>query len=110
MTDAQTRAILEQALAARQAERATLNEVPQPYRQAIALTELGGLTQKEAAREAGLTLSGMKARVQRGRKKLKEVVLDCCEVELDRRGGLVGYRRRDGSPCGDRACPDEPSA
>jgi len=86
-----------------------LNELPGPYRQAVALTELDGLTQKDAAREAGLSLSGMKARVQRGRKKLKEVILDCCDVELDRRGGLVDYERRDGSKCYDCDCGDPSS-
>ena len=46
----------------------------------------------------------MKARVQRGRGKLKEVILDCCSVELDRRGGLVDYERRERGTLDDCAC------
>ena len=76
-----------------------LEEVPEPYRQAVALTEIEGMTQKQAAEQLGLSLSGMKSRVQRGRGKLKDVILDCCEVELDRRGGLVDYRRRNPETC-----------
>ena len=68
------------------------------------LTELEGVTQKDAAAKLGLSISGMKSRVQRGRGKLKDVVLDCCEVELDRRGGLVDYRRRNGDVLGGCDC------
>jgi RNA polymerase sigma-70 factor (ECF subfamily) len=68
-----------------------LAELPEEYRQAVILTELEGMTQKEAAEKLGLSVSGAKSRVQRGRGKLKDVVLACCEVELDRRGGLVDY-------------------
>ena len=81
-----------------------LNELPDPYRQAITLVELNGASQKDAARALGLSVSGMKSRVQRARGKLKDVVLDCCNVELDRRGGLLGYERRDANACGDCDC------
>jgi RNA polymerase sigma-70 factor (ECF subfamily) len=81
-----------------------LAEVSEPYRQAVTLTELQGMTQKDAAEKLGLSVSGMKSRVQRGRGKLKDVLLDCCEVELDRRGGLVDYRRRNPNACD---CGDE---
>ena len=76
-----------------------MSELPEHYREALSLTELGGMTQKEAAGRLGLSVSGMKARVQRGRGKLKEVILDCCNVELDRRGGLVDYERRERDSC-----------
>jgi RNA polymerase sigma-70 factor (ECF subfamily) len=81
-----------------------LGEVPQPYREAIELTELGGMTRKDAARQLGLSVSGMKARVQRGRDKLKDVLLDCCNVEFDHRGGLLDYDRRTESNCDDCDC------
>ena len=81
-----------------------LGEVPQPYREAIALTELGGMTRKDAADRLGLSVSGMKARVQRGRGKLKDVLLDCCNVEFDHRGGLLDYGRRAGSDCDNCDC------
>ena len=81
-----------------------LEQLPEHYRQAVTLTELKGMRQTEAARELGLSVSGMKARVQRGRRKLKEAMLDCCAVEFDRRGGLVDYERRDGGGCQDCTC------
>jgi len=84
--------------------RPFLARLPEHYRQAVTLTELKGMRQTEAARELGLSVSGMKARVQRGRGKLKEAILDCCAVEFDRRGGLVDYQRREGGDCEDCAC------
>ena len=74
--------------------------LPDHYAQALTLTDLGGMPQTEAARQLGLSVSGMKSRVQRGRARLKALVLECCDVELDGRRRVVDYRRR--SPvCGD---------
>ncbi|MDP6547032.1 MAG: RNA polymerase sigma factor SigZ [Phycisphaerae bacterium] len=81
-----------------------LGEVPQPYREAIELTELGGMTRKDAAAQLGLSVSGMKARVQRGRGKLKDALLDCCNMEFDHRGGLLDYDRRTDSNCDNCDC------
>ncbi len=81
-----------------------LNELPTEYRRALELTELGGLTQKDAAEQLGLSVSGMKSRVQRGRGKLKDALLDCCSVEFDRRGGVVDYHQREGCECEDCTC------
>ena len=81
-----------------------LNELPAHYRQALVMTELNGATQEDAAGQLGLSVSGMKARVQRGRSKLKDIIDDCCSVELDRRGGLVDYKRRNGGNCRDCSC------
>ena len=76
-----------------------LKQLPEPYREAVAMTELGDTTQKEAARLLGLSVSGMKARVQRGRRKLKDNLLDCCHVELDRHRDVIGYRERNDGSC-----------
>jgi RNA polymerase sigma-70 factor (ECF subfamily) len=72
-------------------------------REARVLTDLQGMTQQEAAVQIGLSLSGMKSRVQRARRQLKKMFLECCRVELDRRGGIVDYSLRDPSksPCGE---------
>ena len=64
-------------------------ELPEPYRQAIELTEIRGMTQAEAARLVGISVSGMKSRVQRGRDHLKGIIHDFCRVETDVRGGVI---------------------
>jgi RNA polymerase sigma-70 factor (ECF subfamily) len=60
-----------------------------PYREAITLTELQGLTQKDAAEMLGLSLSGMKSRVQRGRERIRRMFEECCEISVDARGHVV---------------------
>ena len=66
-----------------------LEQLPKNYREALQLTDLGGLTQKAAANALGLSASGMKSRVQRGREKLKSVLEDCCDIEADRYGNVL---------------------
>lgn len=83
-----------------------LRRLPEAYREAVTLTELEGLNQAEAARRTGVSLSGMKSRVQRGRRRLRAVLEDCCRIQLDRRGGVVSFDRRapgTGDSC--KGCP-----
>lgn len=82
--------------------RPLLARLPDRYREALELTEFDGLTQVDAAERLGLSTSGMKTRVQRGRTQLRDLLLECCEVELDRRGGIADYRSRT-SGCGNCA-------
>ena len=64
------------------------------YRQAVILVDLEGLAQHEAAAQLGLSLSGMKSRVQRGRRQLKGMLEACCTIELDQRRGVLDYAVR----------------
>lgn len=80
-----------------------LDQVPEPYRQALKLADFEGAKQREVASLLGLSLSGAKSRVQRGRKMLKDVLLKCCRVELDRRGRAVDYEAAQG--CGGCSTP-----
>jgi RNA polymerase sigma-70 factor (ECF subfamily) len=65
--------------------------LPYRYRRAVELVEFAGMTQETAGSVLGLSLSGTKSRVQRGRAELRRRLLECCDVELDARGGVVGY-------------------
>lgn len=78
-----------------------VDALPEAYRVALRLTELDGLTQRDAAARLGLSHSGLKSRVQRGRAMLRQSLSRCCAVEFDRRGGVVSYRPR-GTACGDK--------
>ncbi len=68
--------------------------LPSPYREAITLTELEGLPQKAAAQMLGLSPSGLKSRVQRGRDRLRAMLHQCCEIALDPRGHVIGCAPR----------------
>jgi RNA polymerase sigma-70 factor, ECF subfamily len=77
-----------------------IRQLPPAYREAVTLTDLEGVNQADAAARAGVSISGMKSRIQRGRKQLKAVLEDCCRIQLDRRGTIVAYDPRKPNSCG----------
>jgi RNA polymerase sigma-70 factor, ECF subfamily len=68
--------------------------LPEPYREALLLTDYQGVSQKELSARLGLSFSGAKSRVQRAREKLKQLLLDCCHFEFDRLGRVIDYQPR----------------
>ena len=71
-----------------------IDSLPPKYRDALRRSELGGATQKHIGEELGLSLSGAKSRIQRGRELLRSRLLDCCRLELDARGNVIDYEQR----------------
>jgi RNA polymerase sigma-70 factor (ECF subfamily) len=80
--------------------RAMIVRLAEPYRTAISLTSLQGLTQAEAARVTGVSISGMKSRVQRGRAQLRGMLVRCCSIAIDVRGGVADFHQRPSGTCG----------
>jgi RNA polymerase sigma-70 factor (ECF subfamily) len=79
---------------------AMIDRLAEPYRTAIALTSLHGVTQADAARLAGISVSGMKSRVQRGRDQLRQMLVTCCAIAVDVRGGVSDFHLREPGACG----------
>lgn len=71
-----------------------IGELPEKYRDALLLTDIKGLTQKELSEKLDISISGAKSRVQRGREQLRESILRCCRLEFDRAGKIVEYRQK----------------
>lgn len=67
--------------------------LPEPYREAVRLVDLQGVPQAELAERLGLSRSGARTRVQRGRERLRELLLACCAVRFDE-GEVVDVRRQ----------------
>lgn len=82
-----------------------LDQLPETYREAVRLAELEGLTQREVAARLGLSLSGAKSRVQRGRAQLLALVEACCAMETDARGRVIGFQPRSDGCGGCRGAP-----
>jgi RNA polymerase sigma-70 factor, ECF subfamily len=83
----------------RQAFKKMVFNLPEPYREALILTEFDGLTQKQLAERLGISLSGAKSRVQRGKEKLKQSLLECCRFEFDTRGKVIECEPKQVSCC-----------
>ncbi|HLL24061.1 MAG TPA: sigma-70 family RNA polymerase sigma factor [Kofleriaceae bacterium] len=74
-------------------------QLPAPYREALTLVELEGRTAKQAAEMIGISVSGMKSRVQRGRAQLRALFEECCEIAVDVRGKPTRFSPRDCPKC-----------
>ena len=72
-------------------------------RDALTRVDVEGQTHRQAADQLGISVSGMKSRVQRARRELKEQLTSCCQVRTDRTGAIADYVPQ-ASTCG---CAEE---
>jgi RNA polymerase sigma-70 factor, ECF subfamily len=77
-----------------------IGELPTTAREALTWVDLEGQTHQQAAAQLGLSVSGMKSRVQRARRQLRDLLQQCCTVGLDRTGAVTGYRPTGQTSCG----------
>ncbi|MFC1742487.1 RNA polymerase sigma factor SigZ [Candidatus Riflebacteria bacterium] len=67
-----------------------IQALPERYREAVTLSDIEGLAQKQIAIKQGISLSGAKSRVQRGRAKLKKTLNKDCSFQFDRGRRVIG--------------------
>ena len=70
--------------------RPAVDQLPEPYRRALVMVDLDGMTQVAAAAAEGISVSGMKSRVQRGRRMLRTRLSEWCGAHLDATGRVAG--------------------
>lgn len=66
-----------------------MGQLPPEYCEALCLTELEGMSQKDYAKKKGLSYPGAKSRIQRAKKLLKNMLLDCCHYHFDKYGTVI---------------------
>ncbi len=66
-----------------------MSDMPPEYCEALCLTELEGISQKAYAEKIGISYSGAKSRIQRARKMLKDLLMNCCHYEFDKYGTVI---------------------
>jgi RNA polymerase sigma-70 factor, ECF subfamily len=71
-----------------------INQLPEKYKVALQLTEFQDISQKDLAEKLNISYSGAKSRVQRGKEKLKEMILNCCAYQSDVYGNLMEVDRK----------------
>jgi len=74
-----------------------IQSLPDTYSQALILSEIDGLKQKDVAKKLGISLIAAKARIQRGRLMIKDIMLQCCRFEFDQNKNIVDYETKDSS-------------
>jgi RNA polymerase sigma-70 factor, ECF subfamily len=68
-----------------------VDQLPAIYRDALTRVDLHGQTHLQAAAATGISASGMKSRVQRGRRQLRDLLTTCCAVQTDNTGAIHSY-------------------
>ena len=66
-----------------------INKLPNNYRDALLITEFQNISQKDLAQKLNISYSGAKSRVQRGKEKLKELLIECCDYKSDAYGNIL---------------------
>lgn len=76
-----------------------INSLPEKYKEAIKLSEIENLSQKELALRLNISYSGAKSRVQRGREMLKKSLQQCCTISTDVYGNITDFQEKDCGKC-----------
>lgn len=76
-----------------------IDRLPARYADAVRWTDVEGLSQADAAKRAGISVSGMKSRVQRGRQRLRALLDECCRFDIDCRGKVVEFESKRSDGC-----------
>lgn len=68
--------------------------LPPTFSEPLFMSDIEGRPQKEIAEELNLSLTATKSRIQRGRKKLKELIDDCIEISFNNKNQIVDFQIR----------------
>lgn len=63
--------------------------LPKEYALPLQWSDIDGIPQKDIAEKLNISLPGAKSRIQRARKKLRELFFECCDMEFDAQGNIV---------------------
>jgi RNA polymerase sigma-70 factor (ECF subfamily) len=81
-----------------------IDRLPETVREAVRLYDLEAVPQAEIADRLGISLSGAKSRIQRGRRQLEELLNACCKLEMDRRGNVIQCEPVHAAACAQASC------
>jgi RNA polymerase sigma-70 factor, ECF subfamily len=79
-----------------------IRQLPPEYRDIILDSEIKGIKQKDLAEKYRLAYPSLRSRVQRGRQRLKAMLINCCAIETDKRGNVLNAALKgpSGQDCG----------
>ncbi|MEW7278251.1 sigma factor-like helix-turn-helix DNA-binding protein [Aquimarina sp. 2201CG1-2-11] len=68
------------------------NYLPAEYGTALYLSDIEKIPQKEIAEILNISLTATKSRIQRARKKLKTLILECVTINYNSKGQITGFK------------------
>lgn len=69
--------------------------LPKKYSQALYLSDIDQKPQQEIAQILELSLSATKSRIQRGRKKMKELIGECIDISYNEKGQVSDFQLKE---------------
>jgi RNA polymerase sigma-70 factor, ECF subfamily len=66
-----------------------MDAMPAEHCDPLCATEIDGMSIKDYAEKRGISYTAAKSRVQRSRRMLKEIMLNCCEYQFDKYGTVI---------------------
>jgi RNA polymerase sigma-70 factor, ECF subfamily len=79
--------------------RRMVEQLPDKYKQVLIQSDFEGQKHADIAAELSISVSGVKSRVQRARKMLKALLLECCHFEFDLYGTISEITARNCKQC-----------
>lgn len=83
-----------------------INSLPEEYKHIIMDSEIHGIRQKELATKYNMAYPTMRSRVQRGRDRLKQLLVTCCSIEADRHGNILDVQSKNNCTEGCDPCAE----
>ncbi len=79
-------------------------ELPKKYQESIELYEQKEMKHKEISEKLDISVSASKVRLKRAKEKLKDILLECCDFEVDTYGNIIDCKKkkRDCKRCGNK--------
>ncbi|WP_299103986.1 sigma-70 family RNA polymerase sigma factor [uncultured Tenacibaculum sp.] len=74
--------------------KAFIEQLPEEYKELLVLSELKEIPQKEIAEQLNMNYVTVRSKIQRGRKKLKELIDGCCIVLQGGKGSIMDYESK----------------
>jgi len=70
--------------------------LPEKYGKPLYLYDIKRMSQKAIAEELNLSLTATKSRIQRGRKKLRELISECVDILYNNKGQIIDFQLKKG--------------
>ena len=84
--------------------------LPEKYATPLFLAEIENMKQQEVGEKLNMTLPATKSRIQRGKKMLRDLIVECVHVDLDGQGRPQSFKMRENcKPLQDQCDDNGPS-
>ncbi|NAS12197.1 sigma-70 family RNA polymerase sigma factor [Poritiphilus flavus] len=77
-----------------------IEKLPEEYRTLLKLSELDNIPQKQISEQMNMNYVTVRSKIQRGRKKLRQIFEECCHISSAGRGSIICHQKPTNC-CGD---------